>query len=141
MTVTVIGAWDDAWMDAERTERRIWRQTIDPYMVDRWIMAPDHATSTMSPEQFDSVSLALEAVPGKKTFLVVPSTHEGEDLVNYQHPVDAIYVFGSTADNLMRYVRPEDDIVSIYTPRNGEQFGSTVMGQVLYSRMVQERAV
>lgn len=142
MTVTVVGGWDEAWMDPERTERRIWRQTIEGFNVDEWFMAPDRKTTTSRPTQFDSVEVALEQAQGKRVFLMLPSTVEGLDLATYHHPKDAVYVFGTTADSLQSLVRPGDDVVSLYLPNEkAEEFGHVVLGQVLYHRYLQERAI
>lgn len=141
--VTVIGLWDDAWFESEKTERRIWRQTIEGFGVDEWIMVPDHKTAVDRPKQMDTIEEALAACPGKKTFLMLPTTVEGADLVTYQHQLDAIYVFGNTADSLLIHMRPEDEALSIYTsnPRGCEMFAHATLAAVLFSRLAQERAV
>ena len=134
--VTVIGLWEPVWMESDRTERRLWKQTVQAYDVDRWIMVPSSGTTFSSPIQYETFEEALEKTEGKKTFLICPRTYPGIDIREYEHPKNAIYVIGSTVDCLTRYAREEDDIVSAYTPQRAEMFGCCFLPLVLHDRMM-----
>lgn len=138
MTCTVVGLWDDMWM-LERAERRVWRQTIEPFKVDEWIMVPDKGTTTHRPTQVNTIEEALDQTVGTRIFLTHPSTFEGLDLMTFQHPKDAVYIFGNTANSLASHMREQDLAVSIYTPSRGDMFGHVVLPVVLFSRLEQER--
>lgn len=133
--VTVIGLWEDVWLDTERSERRLWKQTIQAFKVDRWVMVPSNGKEFTSPTQYDTMQEALDAVEGKKIFLIPPErVGNSLDLVKYEHPEDATYVFGNVPENLVSYIRPEDDVVSIYTPAQTDMFGGVALAAVLYDR-------
>ena len=137
--VTVIGIWEDTWMEAERTERRLWKQTIQGFNVDRWIMAPSNGKVFSTPIQYDTIQEALDSVEGKKTFCVPPKTFNGIDLLEYKHPQDGIYVIGSGAESLMGLVREGDDIVSVSTPSDTDLFGVCFVPIVLYDRLIKNK--
>jgi tRNA(Leu) C34 or U34 (ribose-2'-O)-methylase TrmL len=132
--ITVASLWEADWMDSERTERRIWGQTINAYNVDRWIMSPGQPGKFTSPEQFEHIDEMFEALEAPRTFLVAPGTRNGIPLDAYTHPEDAIYVFGNAQNNLCKYIRPQDDVVTIYTPTQAAMFGHAVVGTVLFDR-------
>jgi hypothetical protein len=85
----------------------------------------------------------LEAHPGPKTFLIPPHTAEAAglsfvELGDYTHPSDAIYVFGNGAENLVRWVTSDDEVVSIRTPSRADLFAAVVVGVVLHDRAVKQ---
>lgn len=142
--ITVVGMWEESWMDHERTERRIWKQTIQAYGVDRWIMLPKprNRAEFTSPEQFDSMEEALDTIQSTRVFLVPPKAAKGVPafltlgLSVYQHPLNVAYIFGNTVDNLSKYIKTSDDVVSILTPKKVDMFAHVALGQVLYDRML-----
>lgn len=135
MPVTVLGLWEHDWMDAERTERRLWKQTIQAFAVDQWCMAPVRGGPFTSPIQYTSTEEMLASHPGPKTFLIPSTTLKGaSSLKNYEHPENAIYVFGNVPDNLVRYVTDADDVVNIETPVGAALFAVAAMSMVLYDR-------
>jgi tRNA(Leu) C34 or U34 (ribose-2'-O)-methylase TrmL len=114
----------------------MWSQTIDAFGVDRWCMVPHCGTTFSSIDQHQTIQEALAAYPGKKTFLITPkSAPDAIPLQDYAHPENAIYVFGNTADGLVKYVTDDDDVVAIFTPVTCSMFGHTVLPTVLFSRM------
>lgn len=125
-------------MDAERTERRLWKQTIQAFAVDRWAMCDVRGGPFSSPEQYTDLASMLAAHPGRKTFLIpresVPS--DSCDLRDYEHPTDAIYVFGNSSESLASHVAESDAVVSIVTPHRATLFGHVALSAVLYDRMV-----
>lgn len=134
--ITVLGMWEDAWMEAERTERRLWKQTIQAFEVDTWGMCPTHGGPFTSPIQYDDLASMLAAHSGPKTFLIPAGrVEDSQSLREYEHPEDAIYVFGNSPENLVGYVDEDDDVVTIDTPSSQVLFAPVVLSVVLYDRM------
>lgn len=137
--VTVLGMWECGWMDAERTERRIWKQTIQAFGVDSWGMCDVHGGPFTSPRQFADLGAMLAAHPGRKTFLIPPGrTDSAQSLELYAHPVNAIYVFGNSGESLVGHVTDSDDVVSICTPVEADMFGHAAVAVALYDRLVKQ---
>ncbi len=137
MAVTVLGMWESKWMEAERTERLLWKQTINAFAVSQWAMCNVHGGPFTSPSQYADLESMLAAHPEPKTFLIPPDRFEGSlSLANYVHPENAIYVFGNTNQSMTGHVTDDDDVVSICTPVFADMFGHAVLAVVLYDRMV-----
>ena len=136
--VTVLGMWE-RWLEPERFERRVWKNTIEAYGVGQWAMCDIHGGPLASPVQYADLVTMLAAYPGHKTFLVPPHSLEGGivTLSEYTHPADAIYVFGRGGENLVNHVTPDDDVVSIHMPLEGaELYAAVALAAVLYDRAV-----
>jgi len=131
-------------MEAERTERRLWKQTIQAYAVDQWAMCDVRGGPFTSPLQHADINALLAAYPGSKTLLIAPDTIEAQgvagsiDLKDYTHPADAIYVFGSSPESLVNHIGETDDVVTIRTPVSAAMFGHVALSAVLYDRMVKQ---
>ena len=135
--LAVLGMWEEDWMDPERTERRIWKQTIQAFSVDIWAMCPRRGGPFTSPIQYDTLEEMLVAFQGPRTFFIPPGRLMGSTpLSEYKHPEDGIYVFGNSPENLVKYVGPGADVVSIYTPGPATMFAHAALGAVLYDRLV-----
>jgi tRNA(Leu) C34 or U34 (ribose-2'-O)-methylase TrmL len=134
-TITILGVWEPTWMEP-RVERRVWKQTLDSFKADKWAMTGLDSSSWSIPHYYPDMEEMLEAYPGKKTFLIAPDRTESLDLADYQHPEDAIYVFGNTPNSLVKYVSEDDDVVSIHTPHNATLFGHCTLPIVLYDRLL-----
>ena len=135
--VTVLGMWEATWLDPERSERRLWKQTIQAYGVDRWAMCSVHGGPFTSPVQFKTLEEMLAAHSGPKTFLIAPGRSlrsRTRSLREYSHPRDAIYVFGNVTENLLAHVRDVDDVVEIRTPNKSVLFAPVALGAVLHDR-------
>lgn len=138
MTATVLGVWESDWMEAERTERRLWKQTIQALGVDHWGMMPVKGGPFTSPLQYTTVAEMLAAYPGPKTFLIPAATYaNGVSLIDYVHPEDAIYVFGAAHENLVAHITGQDTVVNIPTPVKTAMFGVSAMSMALYARLAQ----
>jgi len=137
--ITVIGAWEPNWMDAERTERRLWKQTLQSYQVDEWRMWPPQGGVFTSPLQFDNLTSSLEGTTGTRIFVTPEKTTQDFnlttiDLTEYEHPEDAVYIFGSTDQNNRDIIRDGDDVVTIFTPQMTDWFAPVALSAVLYDR-------
>jgi len=126
-------------MGAERTERRLWKQTVQAFAVDAWAMTPPQGGVFSSPVQYDDMASMLAAHPGPKTFLMPENTVtlaglSFVDIPAYVHPADAIYVFGSSSENMVPHVTDADDVVCICTPEATHMFAPGVALAVLVDR-------
>lgn len=120
-----------------RTERRLWKQTIQAFGVQSWSMTPERGGQFTSPTQYEDAAAMLAAYPGRKSFLIAPGRVDGAiDLADYVHPATAIYVFGNAGQSLAKFVTDDDDVVSITTPNDTDMFASAALAAVLYSRTV-----
>jgi len=134
--VTVLGMWE-RWLEPERFERRVWKQTIQAFGVDRWGMCDVHGGPFSSPVQYPDIEAMLADHPGRKTFLIPPGrTERTVDLADYTHPSQAIYVFGRGGENLVRHLTDEDDAVAIHTPYQADLYAAVVLAAVLHDRSV-----
>lgn len=133
--ITVLGIWEPTWMEP-RVERRVWSQTIVSFEIDTWAMAGGDKPKWTIPAHYSEIGDMVDCYPGRKTFLIAEGRTDSVSLPDYQHPEDAIYVFGNTPNNLVRLVRDMDDVVSIPTPYNATMFAHCALPIVLYDRMV-----
>ncbi len=123
-------------MDSDRTELRLWKQTIEAFGVEHWCMSPTNNVVYTSPIQHADMEAALAAHPGKKTFMIMPGRMDPvADLKTYVHPENAIYVFGCGTDNLVGHVTADDDVVGMHTPSLTAMFGSAAVAAVLWDRL------
>ena len=138
--VTVLGLWESDWMDAERTERRLWKQTIEAFAVDTWAMVPQKGGPFTSPIQYATAAEMLAAHPGPKVFLMMPESSPAGAvrLRDFVHPAGAIYVLGNGHEDLASYVQEGDQIVSIETPQPAALFACAALSAVLFDRLAKE---
>jgi tRNA(Leu) C34 or U34 (ribose-2'-O)-methylase TrmL len=138
--VSVLGLWEVGWMEADRTERRLWKQTIQAFDVDTWGMSPPQGGTFSSPVQYDDLNAMLASHTGPKVFLIPENTATAHSLtptslVSFTHPADAIYVFGSSIESLADHVTELDEVVSIPTPVEAHLFSVAALAAVLYDRL------
>jgi hypothetical protein len=130
--ITLVGRWETGWL-APDVEAFIWRQLAVAYAVDRVIMVPNPSPRGAI-ESADSVELALESCVGTRVFLIPEQTIAGTALSTYQHPADAVYIFGNGTNGNAHLVRPEDDVVTIYTPAEVDFFAVNAAAIALHDR-------
>ncbi len=77
----------------------------------------------------------------KKVFLEPPFNekfidHEFINLKDYKHPEECVYIFGNTPAHNIRFIQPEDDIVSVRMVNFSSRivFGISIASIVLYDR-------
>ncbi len=78
---------------------------------------------------------ALENDPGERVFLYPEATVAGESLTDFEHPEDAVYLFGNAFDSLRSLRRATDPMVTVYTARQVDVFACNVAAIVLFDRM------
>jgi len=142
---TVIGSWELGY-SAPLTESYLWAWPLREFEVTDWRMWP--ISGIRCPEQrvtlteYPTINDALEGVKSR-IFLEprntsYPFPSESIWLPDFEHPEEAVYVFGSNHFNpTIARVRPEDVVVTMPTVENsGVLWSHQVMVSVLYDRMV-----
>lgn len=128
--VELVALWEKGWLDA-RVEAFIWRQMADAFAVDRLTFVPARLNQER-PNEAASVPDALAASSCRPVFLI---PRGGVSLVEYEHPEDAVYVFGNAQDGNERWSCGHD-VVSIETKRAIDFFAVDAAAIVLYDRLV-----
>lgn len=118
-----------------RLERRVWKQTTAAFQVDRWLMAGVRESPLTVPLCFATMAQALEVTVGKRIFMIPPGRTPSIDLTDFDHPGEAVYVFGNASQNLVSFIREDDAVVSIKTPHSAVLFGHCALPIVLYDRL------
>lgn len=135
MTVTVIGMWEPGFSESEQIiEWRMWKQTVEAFAVDRWVMvrtADNPHPSAGTFERYAKIRGALnsldESLP--RVFL---TPRGGIPLKDFVSPRDVVYVFGNASfDPAVQLMRPQDLRVTIPTPQPIDMFAACVLPYVL----------
>lgn len=118
--ITVIGMLENGW--ESNMEHLVWRQLKGAWRFNLVLVPIDHPT----------LEEALAANEGERVFLIPPGRTPSIDLRDYRPPEgDVVYVFGRPGENLVRYVRDDDAVVSIATPGATDMMAISVVGIVL----------
>jgi hypothetical protein len=136
--ITVVGMWEPGYtLEQTYIEDTIWKQTLSAFGVDRFCMVtyPEVELPNVShPEQFSSIEETLASTEGERVFLTFPA--EGAvSMRDFNHPADAVYIFGRPGDDLLSYIQPGDHQVHIDTPNNVDMLGCSCVAAVLYDRL------
>ena len=78
---------------------------------------------------------ALAVLPDTRVFLFPEATGAGQSLTGFDHPEEAVYLFGNAFDSLRSLRRATDPMVTVYTARQVDVFACNVAAIVLYDRM------
>jgi hypothetical protein len=130
--ITLVGTWEHGWLDPE-VESFMWKQLIKAYQVDRVIFSPTKLKQRSYPEQAETMEDSLNMSTGKRVFLI---PGQGESLVNYNHPNDAVYIFGNAMKSNQDLVTKDDDVVNIPTPDDIDFFAINAVAITLYDRKI-----
>ena len=127
--ITLVSIWERGWFDAS-VEAFMWKQLTAAYAVDRVIFTPTELKQRIYPEQFNTMEEALASTVGEQIFLI---PGHGESLIDFEHPQDAVYVFGNAYKSNLDIATK---IVQIPTPKNVDVFARDAAAMVLYDRMI-----
>ena len=106
----------------EGFEHLVWRQLKGAWLVNLKLIGHDYET----------MEEALESHNGPKVFFVPPERTESIDFKDYIPPKgDIAYIFGKPGDNLVKYIREDDMVVSIHTPGKSDMMAISVVGIIL----------
>lgn len=117
--ITLCGILEAGYEDG--IEHRIWRQLRGAYKVNLALV----------PHDYESMEAALRTVRGHRVFLIPPGRVQSVELKAFRPPEHVVYVFGRPGENLVRYIRDGDSVISIETPGNSDMMAVTVAGIVL----------
>jgi tRNA pseudouridine-54 N-methylase len=131
--ITVISRWEFGWLDPS-VEAFMWKQLTKAYKVDQVIFAPTRLENRLFPIQKDSIEEAIASAQGKKVFLI---PGEGNDLASFEHPDDAVYIFGNAMNGNQQEAEGEIQ-VQINTPAPIDFFAINAAAIVLYDRRVKD---
>lgn len=127
--ITLVSIWERGWFDPE-VEAFMWKQLTKAYSVDRVIFTPTELERRTYPEQYDTMSEALDSTTGEQIFLI---PNAGESLIDFEHPEDAVYIFGNAYKSNLDIAKR---IVHIPTPKSVDVFARDAAAMVLYDRMI-----
>lgn len=129
---SVLIAWESGWLEA-KVEAFMWKQLLSAYNFDHLYAAPKKLQGDRAKlNQYDSFESALQNIEGKRVFVCPPGRHEREqDIENYMFPKSACYVFGNAVDNCVRFIKEDDDVVTIRTVCNTDMFAISAAAIIL----------
>jgi tRNA(Leu) C34 or U34 (ribose-2'-O)-methylase TrmL len=145
--VAVVGHWEQSW-NVPATEAPMWSLPLRDWGVAEWHMWP--VTGIRNGEQrvelveHHDLESALRSADGSLVFVEprnpsFPTTMLGVDLPDFDHPHNAVYVFGSAHHNPVAHVgsRFAHEQVVIPTVENaGVLWPHQALSVVLYDRLV-----
>ena len=118
--VTICGILEDGYEST--MEHLMWRQLKGAYGVNL-VLVPFH---------YPTMEEALDSLKGDKVFLIPPERVESQNFKDYNFPKEDVnYIFGKPGNNLVKYLKEEDDVVSLHTPNNVDLMAVCMVGIVL----------
>lgn len=138
--IVIAAPWELGW-SAPWLEWDLWAYLLRCYRVDRWIMTP--ITGVRKSGELPSLEerADLDTVLAENALPVVWVDEGGAtDLREFEHPADAIYIFGKTSFRPMLGLgTPEHRSVRIATPDSGALlWGHQAAALVLHDRTVKQ---
>jgi len=114
--ITICGVLEDGYEST--MEHLIWRQLKGAFGVKL----------LLAPKDFPTMRELVHSLKGRRIFFIPPGRMKSLDFYTYELPDgDVNLIFGRPGDNLVKYVRNEDDVVSIHTPNGTDMMAvSTV---------------
>jgi len=118
--ITICGHLEDGYESS--MEHLVWRQLKGAFGVKL----------LLAPKDYPTLEELIDSLKDKKVFLIPPGRVESQDFKDYKFPEgDINFIFGKPGDNLVRYVKEGDDVVSIYTPNNVDMMAVSAVGIIL----------
>jgi len=126
MTVYILAKTETGWL-GERADTAQWEHLLVAFNIDGfWLQ--------------DTIDATLDTMTVSRVFLepienqpLIDNTFV--NLVDFEHPIDCVYVFGNSASHNISLIRPEDSVVYLDTPNDSRgAFGVSIAAVVLYDR-------
>lgn len=131
--ITLVSLWESGWLD-QSVEAFMWRQLVEAFGVDRLIFCPEALERRKRPEQFPDLDAALADTEGTPVYLI---PQHGQALQLFEHPEDAVYIFGNACQSNINNARRDGTIiVQVPTPKPVDFFAVNAAAMVLYDRMM-----
>lgn len=145
MSITVVGHWELGY-SAPLTELLLWAWPLREFAVEDWRMWPvsgvrNAESRSVTLTEFENIDAALEGLSGTRVFVEPDNPSFPLDTVmlhKFEHPEDAIYIFGSNHFNpTVGRITDRDVALQVPTVDNrGVLWAHQVMVTVLYDRLV-----
>jgi len=118
--ITICGVLEDGYEST--MEHLVWRQLKGAFGVKL----------LLAPKDFPTMQDLVDSLEGKRVFFIPPGRMESLDFYDYKLPEGEVnLIFGKPGDNLVKYVREEDDVVSIHTPNSTDMMAVSTVGIAL----------
>jgi len=129
--ITLVSLWENGWLDPE-VEAFAWKQMSSAYSVDDIVFSPYLLQRRLKPRQAKTMDEALGMVTGELVFLI---PEIGTPLDKFDHPEEAVYIFGNAKQGNRDVVdRHGGYVVHIPTPKQVDIFGINAAAIVLADR-------
>lgn len=129
--IKVLGCWEVGW-NVPLTESDLWIMPLREFGVDELLMTPVSGIAYKRVREYPSVAEALGAHPNLTPVFV---DEKGEvELEDFEHPEDAIYVFGKVSYSPYIQLGSGHKSVRIKTEAKGMLWPHQAMSIVLYDR-------
>lgn len=121
-----------------KVEAHQWVSLIKAYHVDELLMVPiknvvgrikEYETVEDALNQYNYPRVFLELLKNKKII-----KNKFIPLYSFNHPSDCIYIFGNSASGNSSFIKEDDAVVYIPTPKEIELWGVVACGIVLQDR-------
>ena len=115
MAVAIAGLWELGWT-TPIMEADIWRFLLRDFAVDAWIMSPISGIAAGDVREFPDIESVLDELRGYYVPVFVDEEADDE-LATFEHPENALYIFGKANGSPFRESRTAiDRAVKIRTP-------------------------
>jgi hypothetical protein len=129
MTVEVAGIWEQGW-SVPITESNQWEVVLREFGVERLNMTPASGIVRSWVHEYPSIEELLEDRKHLSTVFVDESAEV--ELSEFEHPKDALYVFGRVSYSPLGVT--EGESLKIGTPKPGMMWPHQALAVVLYDR-------
>jgi len=142
--VHVVGNWELSW-NTPIKEAELWQFPLREFRIPSWWMWPVTGIrcgeQALDLQERETLAEILEELEGTPRVFFEPKSvqhrREPEDLRDFRHPEDVVYIFGSVPFCPVPYAREEDAVVLLPTLDNkGTLWPHQVLVTLLYDRMV-----
>ena len=150
MAVRVAGNWELSW-NTPLKEADLWAFVLRDFDIKDWFMWPvtgikhcEHRSVGL--HEYPSIEGIFEANQDFHHVYVEPANskfaHSGVSLKDFQHPSDALYIFGSAHFNpMVCYAKEEDQSIFIPTVHNaGVLWPHQCLAVIMYDRLLKDGA-
>lgn len=137
MAIGVLGTWERGYI-APINEADLWKFPLRDFRVDLWMMVPVSGIAEADLREFPDMKSALDRYR-EKFSIVFLDENAGDELADFRHPKNALYVFGRVGYNPAgALARPGDYDVRIGTGASaGLLWPHQAAAIVLYHRRTQ----